>query len=226
MVTPPLDATTPDRRRRRPRQERSRAMVERIVDAGRQVLLEHGYEAASTNRVAAAAGISPGSLYQYFPDKHALLAEVLERYTDELETRVSDAFMRAIGRGGGAGGDLGRDMAATTRQVVVAMLDTFAEHPGLLRILVEQAPRSDGSRRYAFARRIDQIVLGVLVTRFGPDHPRPVDAMAWLLVRTIEQATITWVLEAPAIDRDTLVDEITVLVQGYLDAPAPDQGIP
>lgn len=208
-------------------------MVERIVDAGRRVLLEHGYEAASTNRIAAAAGISPGSLYQYFPDKHAVLAEVLDRYTDELETRVSDAFVRALGQGGDAlgrgdpdrgdpdRGDPGRDMAATTRRVVAAMLDTFGEHPGLLRILVEHA---DGSRRHAFARRIDQIVLGVLATRFGPRHPRPVEAMAWLLVRTIEQATITWVLEAPAIERDTLVEEIALLVRGYLGAPRDPEG--
>jgi AcrR family transcriptional regulator len=68
------------RRRNAPQQQRSRLMVERIVDAGSAVLIQQGYDGATTNRIAEAAGISPGSLYQYFPNKEAIIAEVVEAF--------------------------------------------------------------------------------------------------------------------------------------------------
>ena len=66
--------------RKRPAQARSRAMVEAILDAAARVLVTDGYEAFSTNRVAEAAGASVGSLYQYVPNKSALLAELMRRH--------------------------------------------------------------------------------------------------------------------------------------------------
>ncbi len=60
-------------------------MVERIIAAGQTVLLRDGYEKASTNRVAGEAGISPGSLYQYFPDKESVLAAVIDRHAAMLK---------------------------------------------------------------------------------------------------------------------------------------------
>ena len=65
-------------------------MVERILAATRSVLVERGYEGASTNRIAAVAGISPGSLYQYFPDKDAVVDRVVTSL--KLETCVFFSF--------------------------------------------------------------------------------------------------------------------------------------
>lgn len=199
-------------------------MVERILDAGRSVLLERGYEGASTNRVAAAAGISPGSLYQYFPDKGALLAEVLDRYVDGLEARISRAFLGTLGA---------PTSPESVRHNVVTLLDAFGEHPGLLRVLVEQLPRSGGSRRAGFARRIDELAATALRSHHAGSHHagsrrpggrRPVDAVAWIVVRTVEHVTISYVLEQPPIAREALVDELTELVVGYLNGrPDPDR---
>ncbi|MCM3849866.1 TetR/AcrR family transcriptional regulator [Pseudonocardia sp. DR1-2] len=111
-------------RRREPRQERSRAMVERIVAAGRDVLVTRGYDGASTNRIAAAAGVSPGSLYQYFPDKDAVLTEVLDRYLDAMEARVSRAFLDSVAAAGP-----GTGTAPAVRATLEALLDTFGEEP-------------------------------------------------------------------------------------------------
>lgn len=65
--------------RRRPRQERSKAMVERLIDAAAQTIAEHGLERANTILIAEKAGVSVGSLYQYFDSKEALYAGVLEQ---------------------------------------------------------------------------------------------------------------------------------------------------
>jgi len=69
MPSPPR--TSP---RKKPRQERSVATVEVILDATARVLCSTGYDRASTNRIAMSAGVSVGSLYQYFPSKEALVA--------------------------------------------------------------------------------------------------------------------------------------------------------
>ena len=65
--------------RKRPTQERSREMVETILEATARVLVKDGFERTTTNRVAEAAGVSVGSLYQYFPSKEALVATLVER---------------------------------------------------------------------------------------------------------------------------------------------------
>lgn len=75
------------RRRRKPVQARSKETVERILDAAAQVFSERGY-AATTNHIAEAAGLSIGSLYQYFPDKDALLVTLQRRHLDEVRAHV------------------------------------------------------------------------------------------------------------------------------------------
>jgi AcrR family transcriptional regulator len=79
-----VPADTAHRARRTPNQARSRALVERVVRAAARVFDERGYTAATTNHVAEAAGVSIGSLYQYFASKDELLVALAERHVDEV----------------------------------------------------------------------------------------------------------------------------------------------
>ena len=65
-------------------QARSRATVDALVEATARILVRDGFEKASTNRIAEIAGVSVGSLYQYFPSKEALVAAVIERHNEEI----------------------------------------------------------------------------------------------------------------------------------------------
>ena len=65
-------------------QVRSHLTVDALVEATARILMKEGYDKASTNKIAAVAGVSIGSLYQYFPSKEALVAAVIERHTHEL----------------------------------------------------------------------------------------------------------------------------------------------
>lgn len=84
--------------RRRPVQGRSRQTVTRILDAAAHVFAERGY-AATTNQVAEHAGLSIGSLYQYFRDKDELLVALHGRHLDDIRSRILH------GRPAGADGD-------------------------------------------------------------------------------------------------------------------------
>ncbi|TIV25222.1 MAG: TetR/AcrR family transcriptional regulator, partial [Mesorhizobium sp.] len=79
------------RMRKQPRQARSIATVEAIIEAGAHVLSELGWVGFSTNKVAEAAGVSIGSLYQYFPDKLALVEAIRRRHFDHVLSVLREA---------------------------------------------------------------------------------------------------------------------------------------
>ena len=75
----------PENRRRNPSQERSRVTVEAILEAAGLLLVEKGIAGASTNAIAKRAGVSIGSLYQYFPNKDSIFLAILERHHQEMQ---------------------------------------------------------------------------------------------------------------------------------------------
>ena len=74
--------------RKKPKQKRSKLMVDNILEASSRVLKQHPYQKFTTNRVAEAAGISIGSLYQYFPNKQSILLELEIRAVNEMIENV------------------------------------------------------------------------------------------------------------------------------------------
>ncbi|MEI7703425.1 MAG: TetR/AcrR family transcriptional regulator [Deltaproteobacteria bacterium] len=124
--------------RKAPTQQRSRATVDAIVDATARVLVRDGYDALSTNRVAREAGVSVGSLYQYFPGKEALVAAVMEMHASRMQESIAERMRNSA-------------PAATPEEVATemirAMLAAQAAEPRLHRVLVEQVPRIGALRR-------------------------------------------------------------------------------
>lgn len=76
--------------RKRPRQARSRALVDAVLDAAAHILAQHGRESLTTNAVAVRAGVSIGSLYQYFPNRDAVIAAVAERHGHRVYHLIAD----------------------------------------------------------------------------------------------------------------------------------------
>jgi AcrR family transcriptional regulator len=179
-------------------------MVEKIIAAAHSVLVERGYAGASTNRIAAAAGISPGSFYQYFPDKQAVLGVVVERYAGQMRARITSAFMATLAE---------PSPEAAVRSNVVTLLDVFEENAALLRAVAEALPRAWDGRRAEFTHLIDDLLAAFLGFR---QPERDADAVAWVLVRAVENLTISYVLDPPPVGRETIIDEITALLAGYL----------
>lgn len=75
--------------RKAPSQQRSRVTVDVIVEAATRVLARRGWARFTTNEIAAVAGVSVGSLYQYFPDKLAIAEAIRERHLEEVLVALS-----------------------------------------------------------------------------------------------------------------------------------------
>jgi len=117
--------------RKFPRQERARATVEAIIVATAQLLRRQGYEALTTARVAERAGVSIGSLYQYFPNKQALAAAVVDHHGDE----VLASFVQAVEA------RRHETLAESVEAMIGFALVSHPHEPGLHRVLNELAPR-------------------------------------------------------------------------------------
>jgi AcrR family transcriptional regulator len=183
-------------------------MVERILAAGRAVVLRDGYDAASTNRIAAEAGVSPGSLYQYFPNKDSVLNAIVGRYSDDVAERITAALADRFD-------ETGPEMVRATLE---ALLDALEENAELLRIVADELPRSENlARAEALEERVTGLISAYLAAR--PPELRsdlaPTTA-AWILVRAIENLSVRYVLDRPPIARSAFVSELERLVEGYL----------
>lgn len=189
-------------------------MVGRILDAAQDVLISYGYDGASTNRIAEAAGISPGSLYQYFPNKDAIAAAVIDRYSDALSARVAATVTER----------LNQPAPEYVRSSIAALLDALDVHPEFLRAVMEHTPRlGTASKLVAFEQRIGELTLAYLT--LNREQLRPdvaFDTASWMLVRMVEHLTVRYILDQPPISRDEFLDEITLLALNYL-RPLPGQ---
>lgn len=119
------------RPRKQPKQRRAQETRERVLAAAAQVFAEHGYSAGTTNRIAEAAYISIGSLYQYFPNKDAILVELMSAHID--------AGVGAVRRHLDDGLPAGLDDAL--RLLIGAAVDVHRDRPRLHQVLFEEAPR-------------------------------------------------------------------------------------
>ena len=129
--------------RKTPIQTRSTATVEAISEAAIQVLLRHGAERFTTTRVAERAGVSVGTLYQYYPNKQSLLFAVLESHLNHVAARIEAACERACHK----------PLTEMMREMVEAFVDAKMERADISIALYRVSADVGGP---ALAKRIGQ----------------------------------------------------------------------
>lgn len=120
--------------RKAPRQARAVVTTEAILDAAAHILGERGWAGLTTNAAADIAGVSIGSLYQYFPNKLALVEAVRQRHFDDVLAVLRTA----------AGDRLTRAERATA--LVDGMIKVHSRYPAAHRVLIEESPRAEDTR--------------------------------------------------------------------------------
>lgn len=194
--------------RKQPKQARAQATMEAILTATAAVLTEVGYHHATTNAIARRAGVSIGSLYQYFPHKEALVTALCERHLGEMTALLIGevAAMRGL------------PLAAAVRALVRSLLRAHSVEPELHRVLIEQVPRIAGFERIT---QIDRIIIELIRTelerREEPLRPKDLDLAVFMLVHSVQAITHAAILDRPgALADPALADEVTALVLRYL----------
>jgi AcrR family transcriptional regulator len=195
-------------------QQRSRLTVDALIEATARVLTKDGYDRASTNRIAAVAGVSIGSLYQYFPSKEALVAAVIDRHTEALSQVARAALLKVAAR----------PIEIAVRELVTAAIDAHRVDPKLHRVLAEEVPRAGRLENIdAVERNACTFVRGYLETHRSEIDAPDLDLAAFILVTTIEGLTHSAVLHRPDIlageKAGEFVDEVTGLALRYLRTP-------
>lgn len=125
--------------RRRPVQRRARQTVEAVLDAVARILKRQGVKAVTTNRIAEVAGVSIGSVYQYFPDKHGIFMALHRRHIERIDRLVEAKLVE----------NANSSLKVLIRAMVEAMVDAHALDPELHEVLFTEVPhRVEGTKDF------------------------------------------------------------------------------
>lgn len=193
--------------RRSPVQGRAQQTVEAIVKAAAQILARHGPEAATTNAIAARAGVSIGSLYQYFADREALITELVRRHVGEMQVVLSSA-LEGLGD---------RPLPAAIEQLVAAIVAAHRVAPRLHQALHQSLTRSRLDAIDRFEGGLETMVARALAAREELEIADP-GLTATVLVRALGGLIRTTLrFEPERIDDPAFAAAMTGMILGTLE---------
>lgn len=206
-------AANPAGMRRQPRQARSQERVNHILDVAEQLFIADGYAATTTNAIATRANVPIGSLYQFFPDKAAILQALARRYAERLHQRFIELHLTEMATLPLAG-------------YVDLLIDTtdqfFSEHPGYHAIFMQvegTMPELESLEAAVDAQYIQDLA-GFLSRTYPGLSPEDYETIAFVIVKAI--GTLLWLsLSQDAAFRQRLVRETKRLMLAYLQSYFP-----
>lgn len=197
--------------RRQPRQRRARQTVEAILDAVVRVLKREGFDAVTTNRIAEVAGVSIGSVYQYFPDKRAIFVALHQRHLDAVDRLIEAKLVEYAAS----------SLEELVRAMVEAMVEAHRADPELHELLLTTVPhRADGTRD--FAVRLHGAFRLAIAARAHElkkrrNVPRQLDMMAFIVTHMVEALSHGAVLRRPSgLSLEDAKEEVVRAVLTYL----------
>jgi AcrR family transcriptional regulator len=205
-------APTAPRRRRSPSQGRSRETVAAILRAAALLLVEQGFAKTSTNTIAARAGVSIGSLYQYFGSKDAIFLELMAQHHRDVSALVGARLAQLD--------DPRTDLVTVLGKMMHDLVELHEHDPDVLQAMDrELAPllARRTSEKHAELGPVVERVEGQLVAR-GARRTKATRSAAWLLTTTVGRVSHWIAHEAPAsVDRQATIRGTLAMVRGLLE---------
>lgn len=195
--------------RKSPRQARSKDTVSLLVETAARILARDGYQKANVNQIAAVAGVSVGSLYQYFPSKDALVMAVMRRHAE----RMMDIIRQDIA-------DLALlPMPDAVRGIVRRALDAYGLEPALRRVMSAEEPKFGAlARSQEFDELLRQLLKAYLDFHHASIRPSNRELAIRILMAAVEGIGAELLVEDASLPQsDELVDEVSLLVLRYLE---------
>lgn len=162
--------------RRRPVQRRARQTVDAILEAVVRLLKREGFGAITTNRIAEVAGVSIGSVYQYFPDKQAIFVALHQRHVEQIDRMVATKLVEHAGS----------SLEVLMRAMVDGMVEAHTTDPELYELLLTEVPhRADGTREFS-QRMHGAFRLAISSRAHEVRHSRNHDLLAFVVTHMVE----------------------------------------
>jgi AcrR family transcriptional regulator len=201
-------ARTPTKPRKLPTQERSRATVDAIIQAATYILVRSGWERLTTNAIAQRAGVNIGSLYQYFPSKEAIVAELERRHVVQTRQKLTETLPHLSEQ---------NSLREALTLLVRAMVDEHRIAPAVHRAIEEELPRSVKRCLNDEGRGDDQTLRALQPFMKNVPDPR----FALQVARVAAHAVIHEAAshQPELFDRPDFVDEVVALLEGYFQRP-------
>lgn len=193
---------------RQARQARSKETVEVIVEAAARILAEKGSRGLTTNAVAHTAGVSIGSVYEYFANKQAIIDVILDRHLAQGETYI--AGLADLPAGSLSAADI---VKATVRGFILIHQD----NPKLHRVISNEVPLSEDQKA-----RINQLRNSAisLVSRLLAGQTNDPKLKASMVVDAAEALTHRWIVDDAGvpIEADKMTNELTTMLRLYVSS--------
>ena len=197
--------------RKTPQQARSTASVEAILEATVQVLLQEGKLKLTTTRVAQRAGVSVGTLYQYFPNKASLLQALLKEHLDQVADAVEKACVLAEGK----------SLSEMADAIISAFVQAKFRHLDASVGLYAISDDVEGKRiAHAMHARAIKAMTALLKTACGVTIANPEVVASTLLSAMAGVSRVTLERGVTRTTMDTMGQELLVMVSAYLEASA------
>lgn len=196
--------------RRAPVQARAKERIERVLDAAEGVFVEVGYEGATTNQIAARAGTSIGSIYEFFGNKQAVARALSERYLSELTALYEEVVV-----------DDPRGRDAIVAKVVDAFDGFYTRHPGLGPLLrgcrgSDDLQAAGQALQASLVEHVDRLI----AVRRGEVDPARRHVVAEICADVL-RSVLDDVAGKPEDERRALVAELKLLLTSYLTVALP-----
>ena len=163
--------------RKRPQQDRSKITNNAILEATTHILSEKGYDKLTTNRIAKKAGISIGSLYQYYPNKESIISELISRSyqqdRDFIESKLSELKEAPI--------------ETTVKRLIHALMERCDSNLIVAKALREQIPRVEWTNKVRKTTSyLENMIFDLLKLRHSTVNDNHLKKVAFIVVHTID----------------------------------------
>jgi AcrR family transcriptional regulator len=195
--------------RRQPTQRRAHQTIDAILDAVIRVLKREGANAVTTNRIAEVAGVSIGSVYQYFPDKHAIFTALHQRHVEEIDRMIAGRLFEHAQS----------PLDTLMRAMVEGMVEAHTSDPELYQLLLSEIPhRTDGTKEFA-VRLHGAFRLAIASRAHELKKNHNLDRMVFVITHMVEALAHGAVLRRPpGLSLAAAKEEAVLAVLAYLHA--------
>ncbi|MBL7714519.1 MAG: TetR/AcrR family transcriptional regulator [Bdellovibrionales bacterium] len=193
--------------KKNPTQARSVKTVDAILEASIRILRKFGPDGFNTNRIAEIAGVSVGSVYQFFGNKNVILDEVFTRFITESSRQVVETIFR----------EEGGDLKAVIRRVIEGIFDRFEAQNILSAKVVQNVIQTGGLDRFKKEEdRLSKLILEGLNQHgisIGPKNP---EQALRICIQAVRVMVTSYFVNPDHYDRQVVIDEVCDLLYQYL----------